>query len=168
MAANFSISQDLAEVSIITLTDTSTGLSSITDRLVYITQYDGSALVPTGTTTSYIEWVAADSTIDIDVLDKDYCLLIRVVWLSGSTSAATKTTPASFTGYSRNFLISLSRANAANPRLVNNANFYSNKVKLRNLCSDADELVTYMNDITGGQLCLEQARELYSNPKLFY
>jgi hypothetical protein len=48
MAASFSASQDAGNITIATFTDTSTGLSNITGRLIYLRKYDGTYLVPNG------------------------------------------------------------------------------------------------------------------------
>jgi hypothetical protein len=44
---------------------------------VYLRKDDGTYLVPKGVNTDYIEWVGTPY-IDIDVLDKDYALEIKV------------------------------------------------------------------------------------------
>jgi hypothetical protein len=76
----FTVSQPNATT--IRITDVSTGAdAAITQRRVYLQQADGSYLVPTGTLTDYIEWNYLDASIDIDVLNTDYALLILVQWL---------------------------------------------------------------------------------------
>jgi hypothetical protein len=169
VAQNFSASQSLGELSTLTLTDTSTGLGSYTSRLIYIQKQDGTYLVPSGTITDFIEWAAASSTKDIeDLLDRDYALLVTIKWLNGSTIAYTKVLLYCFTGYTREFLLDLSRAQAANPALLNSKNYFSNKLKLRCLVEDADELVELADDQTGAQLCLNQAKELTDNQVYFF
>ena len=75
----FTSSQTVGLPNIITITDTSTGSDVlVTQRRVYLIKQDGTYLVPVGTTTDYIVWDYADVSIDIDALDKDYCLNVKV------------------------------------------------------------------------------------------
>ena len=126
VTGNFSSSQNYGDITIATLTDTSTGSgTSITGRLVYVQKADGTYLVPTGTTTSYIYWpyvLGATDTIDIDILDKDYALSISVVFYTGSTVYQTKTILCLFTAYSELFLRQLTQAQQANNKLLSSSN----------------------------------------------
>jgi len=68
---------------ILRVTDTSTGSDKdIKSRRVYLKKSNGEYLVPQGTTTNYIVWGLSSSTIDVNVLDKDYALYIEVKWVS--------------------------------------------------------------------------------------
>lgn len=79
---SFTVSQPIGENNIVTVTDTSTGTNSaINARRVYLRKSDGTFLVPEGTATDYVDWAWVDTSIDIDVLDKDYALEITVEWL---------------------------------------------------------------------------------------
>ena len=93
LTPNFTASQSSGLPSNILLTDTSTGSdSSIVARRVYLLQADGTYLVPTGTTTQYILWAYADSTISIDVLSQDTALSITVNWVdTNGDTVETKT-----------------------------------------------------------------------------
>ena len=65
----------------ILLTDTSTGTDvAVVAKRVYIATYTGSFLVPSGTTTEYSLW-SSGTTITLDVLSKDYAVLITVQWV---------------------------------------------------------------------------------------
>lgn len=168
MSASFSTSQDIGNISVATLTDTSTGLVGVTGRLVYLRKYGGDYLVPNGTTTDYIFWPAADSTIDIDCLDKDYALDITVVWYSGSSVAGTSTVLTLFRAYSERFLRNLTYALAGNRNLLNNQNYWFNKCKLRTLVDDAIQGVSYINDQTIATFCLDEAKKLTDNIQAFF
>lgn len=168
MAASFSASQDVGNITMATFTDTSTGLVGVTGRLIYLRKYDGTYLVPDGTTTDYIFWPAADSTIDIDVLDKDYCFDVTVVWYSGSTAAYTATDLVLFTGYSELFLRQLTQALAADRTLITNKNYWGNKIKLRTLIDDASQAVSLVNDQTIATFCLDEAKKLTDNIATFF
>lgn len=168
MAASFSASQDVGNITVATFTDTSTGLVSVTGRLIYLRKYDGTYLVPDGTTTDYVFWPAADTSIDIDVLDKDYCLDVTVYWYSGSTAAYSDTSLVLFTAYSELCLRQLTQAVAANRTLVTNKNYWNNKVKLRTLIDDASQAVSLVNDQTIATFCLDEAKKLTDNIQIFF
>jgi len=80
---SYTIEQLQLTPNILRVTDTSTGSDSdIKSRRVYLRKSNGEYLVPEGTTTNYIEWGLSSSTIDVNVLDKDYALYIEVKWVS--------------------------------------------------------------------------------------
>lgn len=170
MAASFTNSQDAGNITVATFTDTSTGLSSITGRLIYLRKYDGTYLVPEGTTTDYVFWAAAEDSIDIDVLDKDYSIEVTVVWYSGSSVAHTVVSLPNglFTGYSELFLRQLTQAVAANKTLLANRNYWGNKIKLRTLVDDAAQAVSIVNDQTAATFCIDEAKKLTDNISCFF
>lgn len=168
MPASFSSSQDVGDITVATFTDTSTGLVGVTGRLIYLRKYDGTYLVPTGTTTDYVFWGIGSTTIDIDVLDKDYCLDVTVAFYSGSSIAYTKTTLVLFTGYSELFLRNLTMALAANKTLLTRQNYWENKIKLRTLVDDAEQAVSLINDQTIATFCLDEAKKLTDNIQVFF
>ena len=168
MAASFSASQDAGNITVATFTDTSTGLVNPTGRLIYLRKFDWTYLVPNGTITDYIVWPIGDTTINIDVLDKDYCLDVTVQWLSGSTSAYDVTNLVLFTAYSELFLRNLTMALAANRTLLTNKNYWENKEKLRCLVDDAEQAVALINDQTIATQCLDEAKKLTDNIQRFF
>ncbi len=168
LVQNFTASQNYGSITNLTLEDTSTGTDgTITSRRVYLSKYNGSYLKPTGNSTDYIVWSISDTTIDIDVLDKDYALLIRVDWMSGSTVTYSKTILCLFTAYSELVLRQLTQAEAANRNLLNNKNFWSTKFKLRTLVDDATQAVSILNDQTIATFCLNAAKEITDNKQVF-
>lgn len=172
VTVNFDSSQSAGDLSVMTLEDTSTGSgSNITGRLVYLRKYDGTYLTPSGYTVDYIYWPYQDGTgdtIDIDCLDKDYCLDISVVFYSGSTAYNTKTILTLFTGYGDLFLRQLTQALAANRITITAQNFWLNKNKLRVLLDDAAQGVSLLNDQTIAQFCLDDAKKLTDNLSNFF
>lgn len=171
VTVNFSSSQNYGAITLLTLTDTSTGGgTTITGRLVYLQRSDGTYLVPVGTSTSYIAWPyvsGVGDTISINVLDKDYCLNVSVVFYSGSGVYATKTILTYLKAYSELFLRQLTQAQEANPNLLSNKNFWTNKFKLRTLVDDADQAVLSLNDQTIASDAINEAKKLTDNPQLF-
>lgn len=168
---NFSSSQLAGDLSVAVLTDTSTGSGTITGRLVYIRKYNGDYLVPTGVSTTYVYWpysAGAGDTINIDILDKDYCLEITVYFYSGSSVDSTKTILCLFTGYGDIFLRQLTQALSANRLTITQNNFWYNKIKLRTLLDDAAQAVTLLNDQTIAQFCLDESKKLTDKVQLFF
>lgn len=170
MTQNFTYSQNYGTITVATFTDTSTDPDPlITGRLIYLRKSDGTYLVPEGTETDYIFWPAADSSISISgVLDKDYALEVTVLWFIGSSASYTKVILCLFRAYSELFLRKLTQAQAANPTLINNVNFYTNKGKLRDLVDDSIQAVAVINDQTIAQYCLDEAKKLTDNPQVFH
>jgi len=166
---NFSTTQLYTDITVLTITDTSSGSDvGLTGRFVYLRKYDGTYLVPSGTTTSYVFWPIGSVSFDIDCLDKDYVLDITVIWLSGSTQSYTKVILSPFTAYSELFLRSLTQAQASNPALIGNKNFWGSKCKLRTLIDDVAQAVDTLNDQTAASFALVEAKKLTDNPQLFY
>jgi len=164
----FTVSQPNATT--IRLTDTSTGAdAAITQRRVYLQQADGSYLVPTGTTTDYIYWNYLDASIDIDVLNTDYALLILVQWLNvGNTVLYSKNGLYGFTWYNENFLYTLTQFQQNNPTVLQDTNYFNNKSKVRVLIDSGDQAIVWGNDITNAQENYDAASYFRLNENLFF
>lgn len=170
---NFTCSQSLSNLSVFTITDTSTGYSdvNVTGRLIYLRKYDGSYLTPSGYSVDYIFWPYSAGTgdeLEIDCLDKDYALDIQVVYYSGSSSLTSKTILTLFTGYGDYQLRRLTSALSGNKITITAKNFYANKIKLRTLLDDAAQAVEQINDQTIATFCLDEAKPLTDNISLFF
>lgn len=90
---SFTAVQLYATPTILRVTDTSTGSDdNINNRLIYIRQANGDYLVPQGITTNYIEWrIDKGNVINIDILNVDYALEIKVQWgISPSSDICTE------------------------------------------------------------------------------
>lgn len=164
----FTVSQPNATT--ISLTDTSTGDNpDITQRRVYLQQADGSYLVPTGTTTDYIYWNYLDASIDIDVLNTDYALLILVEWLNvGNTVLYSKNGLYGFTWYNENFLYTLTQYQQNNPTVLQDTNYFNNKSKVRVLIDSGDQAIVWGNDITNAQENYNAASDFRNNENDFF
>jgi hypothetical protein len=170
LTPNFTVSSNITTPSLMTLTDASTGSDgAITQRRVYLQEFDASYLVPSGTTTDYVEWAYASSTKNIDALDKDYALNVIVQWLDVSNVVLyTKTILVEFNSYARTYRLKLIKAQAANPKLVNGQNYFDVLSQLTVFIDGANEAVTLGGDITLAQLCNDNAKYLIDNPKLIH
>jgi hypothetical protein len=170
---NFTSDQSAGDLSVAIFEDTSTGYSdvNVTGRLIYLRKYDGSYLVPSGVTVDYTYWpkvLGTGDEVDIDCLDKDYCLDVTVVYYSGSSIQTSKTILTLFTGYGDLFLRQLTQAFAANRATINQKNFWYQKNKLRCLLDDAAQAVSLLNDQTIAQFCLDEAKKMIDNPQIFW
>jgi len=169
LTVNFSVASNITTPTVITLADTSTGTdNTITQRRVYLQKADGSYLTPKGSTTNYITWIYADSTIAISVLDQDYALNITVQWLASSTIAYTKATLAEFNNYAVTYRIKLLKAQASNPRFINSQNFFQVESNVTTYIDGANSAVSIAGDIDLAQLCNEKNKVIIANPKLVY
>lgn len=167
---NFSMSQTLGSPSVVIATDTSTGSdSNIASRNIYLFTYDGSTLVPSGTTTSYVPWPLVTNPLSIDALDKDYALQIRVDWLdAGGTVLYTKTSLYQFAMYNEMFYYSLTSRQASLPTIISDSFFYQNKLQLRVDLDSAAQAVSYGNDIASAQYALDSGTYLRDNANDYF
>lgn len=173
MPANFSASQPVGEPSVVTLEDTSTGLDpSITQRRAYLRKYDGTFLVPEGTSTEYVQWALANTTINIDALNdpnKDYALVVVVEWLNVSNVIVSSlSTLYGFTSYNEDFDYQLTQLLSANPLLINDNNFFDNKSQLRTLIDSGNQAIERASDQYGAQRCYDLATELRTNSQYYF
>lgn len=171
----FSISQGVDPTSF-SLTDTSTGADGgLTGRRIYLYKSDGTTLVPTGSSTTYINWPLVSGIGDVinltGILAKDYSLNITVVWVSSSPlsppSTYTLAILKTFTGNIQLFAYGLTQLQAGNPLLVNDCGYFPNKSKLRVLIDDAINCETF-NDQYNSQLSLNAAYALQVNAKSYF
>ena len=162
IVAAFTVSQVVGDESIVTITDSSTGSDvAITQRRVYLQKDNGDYLVPDGTTTDYVEWDYADSSIEIDCLDKDYALFITVQWLD-VTDVVLYDADGTYglTSYNEDFDYGLTTVLASNPLLINDNSFKQNKSNLRLFIDSGDLAIERASDIISAQLCYDQATVL--------
>lgn len=167
---SFSVSQNIGNPSTLVLTDTSTGADgAIYERRVYLRKSDGTYLVPDGTTTQYIVWPYANTTISIDVLNKDYALEITVLWVnSGGTTLYTSADTFVFSLYSEQFYYGLTQELAGNYPIIADDNYYSNKFRLRTEIDSANNAISIGGDIAASQACLDRAALLILNQSLYF
>lgn len=168
--ASFSVAQNSNSINILTLTDTSTGSdSSISSRAIYITTGNGTVIVPAGTTTNFIVWALANASINLNILSQDYALQIVVNYLDVNGNVLyTAGNVYLFTAYTEQFIYSLTQEQAANPSIVQDTNFYSNKMLLRVLVDSATNSVAIASDMASAQSCLDQAAYMISQKNLFF
>ena len=168
-----SVSQLVAES--FDLQDTSSyaseGQGTFTGRRITLTKADGTTLVPTGTTTTYIDFpFSGGDTITLDVLDRDYALTILVEWISSapqSGSTYEKSGLYEFEVYTSQFIYGLIESMTAQPNIINDVNFYTNLSKIQTDLDSSNKAVEY-NDITAAQYCLDRCKYMMDNSDLYF
>jgi hypothetical protein len=174
MTPNFSTSQTLGVPSSINIVDTSIDIDpAITSRRVYLQKADGTYLVQEGTTTDYEFWALADISITLDVLNKDYALLVTVNWIDDTTIpnptvVATKQYVLGFTLYNETFDYQLTQVLSGNPLVINDRNFFANKSKLRVAIDSGNQALYFAVDLYSGQRCYDEATNLRLNSPYFF
>lgn len=168
LSPNFTAGQNPNSPSVIVLNDTSSGSDVlVTSRRVYITDSAGNAVVPSGTTTSYVVWAIADTEISINCLTQDMALSIKVDWLDVSnTILYTLTQQFCFPAFNQQFAYSLCQGLV--PPITLNTNYSSNLAALWTSIKGAINAVVENNDIQNSQNCLNQATYLQNNKNLFF
>ena len=170
ISPSFTASQNSGTPNLIFLTDTSTGSDvTITKRRIYLLQSNGTYLVPTGTTTDYIEWALVDTTTSLNVLIQDTALSITVEWLSASdVVVANKTTSFAFTAYNETFYYGLTESQVANANLTASTNWYQTKMILRVELDSAYQAISFASDIFSAQAALNRATFISTNQSYFF
>ena len=154
--------------------DVSTGSDAAIDsRRVYLTDYEGNYVVPSGTTTDYVEFpLALGNTIAIDCLTQDAALNIAVEWLdAGEVVLYDKSKLSGFTAFNEVFYYSLTQGQAAvsNPSFIlQDTTYFQNKSKLRCLIDSGNQAVVLGYDITSAQNCYDLATFMVTNQNKYF
>jgi hypothetical protein len=167
---SFTVTQTVGEPSVVTITAVVSGTdAAVTQRRVYLQTDSGEFLVPTGTSTDYVEWDIADASIDIDCLDKDYALRIYVEWNNVSGTALYDSEQfVGLTLYNESFDYQTTQLMAANKLLINDNNFWSNKSKLRTLIDAGNNAISFASDLDNAQSCYDDATQLRVESQYFF
>jgi hypothetical protein len=173
LVPNFSTSQQAGLPSNVIVTDTSTGSDvAITGRRVFLVNYAGEYVVPSGTTTNYVVWPLAQTSISINCLTADSALSVTVNWVnSAGVTLYTKTSLAGFTLYNLTFYYSLTQGQAAvsNPSFIlQDTTYFQNKSKLKTLIDSGNNAITLGYDITSAQECYDLATYMVTNQNLLF
>lgn len=141
---------------------------NIISRYIYLYKIDGTTLVPTGTTTAYINFpivAGVGDTINLAILLKDYSLNILIVWTSTvpiTGAVYQKTILFTATGNSNNAMYGIIQNLSANPNLLNETSYFNNLSKLQVNIDSAIQSQLY-SDQFSAQSALDRAYLLTSN-----
>lgn len=162
----FQISESLTP-GVFTIQDSSSGSDpNLTGRLIYIYKIDGSLF------TAAIPWSIADSSITLSILDKDYAFNIVVTAQSSSSLPSPSSYTASkiyaFTGYGENFYGYLTQLQSSNPVIIQDQNYYQNKMILRVEMDSAVQAIDYLQDVAAAQSCILRYQQLINNQQYYF
>jgi len=168
-AESFSVSQSALSPSVITLTDTSTGSDgSITSRVVYVSDSDGTYLTGDGTV-DYDVWDWADASIDLDILTESTAASIRVDWLNSvDTILYTVTDQYCLAQYAKNFAYYLVQQLAQTFNIIQDTSYFSNLAQLWTNIRGALNAVEVADDISAAQNCLNRCTEMETNQAKYF
>ncbi len=168
MAYNASFDIEInSNPSTFTLVDSSTGSDpNLTGRLIYIYKTDGNLL------TSPIPWPIANSSISLDVLSQDYALNIRVDVLSSdplpTPSTYTYSQIEAFVKYGKDFLYNLTQYQQSNPSVVQDKDWYNNKVTVFCEILSAQNAIEDGEDVFGAQQCISRYQQYINNQNDYF
>jgi hypothetical protein len=165
LSPNFALSQTFGLESTITLQDTSTGSDpAIVTRRIYFRKDNNTFLVPEGSSTEYVTWPYASSSISVDVLDKDRALDVVLQWLDNSSTVLyDKTILSGFTLFNETYDYQLSQMLSGNPLLINDNCFFERKSQLRTAIDSGNQALELAADIFGAQQCYDYATNIRLN-----
>lgn len=175
LSVSFSTNQVVGAPQNVVLVDSTTGsdVSAVSRRVSYQTAIS-TYLVPDGTTTNYIEWPLADgNTLTSDILATDQALNVTLAYvdISGNT-VASLTALRGFTLYNETFYYSLTQAQAMQnqppPMIIQDSNYFSNKLILRTLIDSGNQSIELGGDITSAQNNYDQATFMILNENDYF
>jgi hypothetical protein len=171
LTPNFTANQTALLPTTLSVTDASTGSdAAITQRRIYLIKADETYLVPSGTTTDFIQWAYAQSIKTIaNVLSEDVALNIQVDWLDVDDEVLyTKTILYDLPNFGELFDLGLCKQMASTPNIINSTDFFLNKMKFRVCLDSAAQAVSLGDDIYSAQGALDIETYLQSNTQFFY
>lgn len=167
----FTVSQSAATPADVTFEDTSTGSDvAITQRRIYVTDNNGDAVVPTGTSTSYIAWAYATNPLAVsDLLTEDLAVTIVVQWLNVSNTVLYSSSEVfCLRQFNIQEFISLIQDQALSPSVVQDTNYFSNLCQYWVNITGANVMVENAEDLSGSQNCLNRATEMLTNETKYF
>lgn len=154
-----------------TVTDLSTGSDvNVVQRRITLTEADGTFLVPSGTSTSYIDFpFSSGSSITLSVLVIDYALGVTLQYLDTNGNVLYSLTQNyAFTDNDENVDYGLTQALVANQGLLQDTNYVMNRFTFRMLIDSANQAVTTGNDINASQFLLDLAQVYVNNQSNYF
>ena len=178
ITVSFTVSQVVGSPENIVITDTSTGSDVLAvNRRIYVTNAAGAYLTEDNTistSSAYIEWpLAAGNTKTLsDILSQDMALNVTLTYVnvSGGT-VATDTSLEGFTLYNETFYYGLTQAQASQsspPPIIQDTNYFSNKMQLRVLIDSGNQAITLGADIQTAQNCYNMATQMVNNENDYF
>jgi len=167
---SIAVSQLAATPQNITVVDDSTGADvAIVGRRLYIQTAQSTYLVPSGTTTDYITWLLANTSITVDVLTEDQCVNIICQWLDVSNNVLySYENQYPLAEYNKQFLVALVSAQGLTPGIVQDTSYRGNMATFWVNITAGINQVEFSADIAGGQNLFNQATYMRINSNLYF
>lgn len=160
----------------LTINDTSSyaseGQGTFSGRKVYLYKVDGTTIVPSGTTTTYIDFPFSTGTslAIANVLGTDYSLLVNVVWLSNNPqpgSIYTAQEVETFLNYLKQFRSGQVSNLSDDPSILNDTNWYTDLFKLQTEINNAEDAGEDGQQFSA-QAAISRGVYLMQNSKFFF
>lgn len=176
LSVSFTTTQVIGAPQNVVVTDTTSGSDgTAVSRRLYFQTATSTYLVPDGNPSSqYVEWPLADgNTITLDILDEDMALDITLSYVtSGGANVASATALRGFTLYNETFYYSLTQAQASQnqppPMIIQDSQYYSNKMILRVEIDGGNQAISYGDDIVSAQNCYSRATYMVQHENDFF
>jgi hypothetical protein len=167
---NFTVAQTSANPAFVIITDTSTGTDGAIDsRRIYITDCFGNYIVPSGTTTNYIDWPLVDNPISLNILTQDTAANIRVEWLDASNNILYElNNNYCFSEFNKQFLYYLIQLQSQTYNIIQDNNYWGNVGIFWTNIIGAINSVEIGDDIFASQACLNRATNMAQNQAYFF
>ena len=163
---SFTAAQSAATPTSVVFTDDSTGSDGpIASRRIYVTDNNGNAVVPSGTSTSYISWPLATNPLTVTgLLPNDMACNVLLEWLdSGGTVLYDTNEDFCFAENNKQFYYYLLQQLALTPGILQDANYSSNLSTYWTYITGAIEAVTLGSDLSNSQNLLNLATAMMTN-----
>lgn len=167
----FSVAQSAATPANATFTDSSTGSdAAVTQRRIYITDSNGDAVVPSGTSTTYIAWPLATNPIEVeDLLTQDLAVTVTIQWLNVSNVVLYDLSEVyCLREFNIQNFIYLIQQQALSPGKVQDATYFSNLCQYWINIEGANTMIVEAEDLAGSQACLNRATNFLNNETFYF
>ena len=177
ISTSFTTSQTIGNTAGINIVDTSTGSDvTATGRRIYLQNSLGQYVTESGVTdaVAYTSWPIADgNSISLDVLENTTALNVTLMYVNVSgVSVSQATKLCGFTLYAESFYYSLTQAQAQQntppPTILQDSNYYMQKMMLRVNIDSGNNAITYGDDIVSAQNCYNLANYQIANETFFF
>lgn len=177
ISTSFTTSQTIGNTAGINIVDTSTGSDvTATGRRIYLQNSLGQYVTESGVTdaVAYTSWPIADgNSISLDVLENATALNVTLMYVNVSgVSVSQATKLCGFTLYAESFYYSLTQAQAQQntppPTILQDSNYYMQKMMLRVNIDSGNNAITYGDDIVSAQNCYNLANYQIANETFFF
>ncbi len=168
---NFTAVQQYGNPAGIFFTDTSAGSDgAIVSRRIFILTANGTYLVQTGNSNTYSIWPLPLATpILLNVLTQDTSPSITVQYLDVSNTVLYSVTiPFSFTYNNENAYYTLTQNQTSDPTILQDTNYYMNKIRLRVNIDNANQAISWAGDTYTAQESLDMATQMTTNQNDYF